>query len=58
MINFELDEEQKLIRETVVGFARDEIRPHAREADEKGTIPTALIHRGWELGLVQSMIPE
>ena len=29
MINFELDEEQKLIRETVIGFARDEIRPYA-----------------------------
>jgi alkylation response protein AidB-like acyl-CoA dehydrogenase len=37
MINFELDEDQQLIRDTVVSFARDEIRPHAREADEKGT---------------------
>ena len=58
MINFELDEEQKLIRDTVVGFARDEIRPHAREADEKGVIPASLVARGWELGLVQSIIPE
>jgi acyl-CoA dehydrogenase len=58
MINFELDEEQKLIRETVIAFARDEIRPRAREADEKGTVPASLIQRGWELGLVQSTIPE
>ena len=58
MINFELDEEQKLIRDTVVGFARDEIRPHAREADEKGVVPASLVQRGWELGLVQSIIPE
>ncbi len=58
MINFELDEEQSLIRETVVGFARDEVRPHAREADEKGVVPSALLQRGWELGLVQSVIPE
>lgn len=58
MINFELDEEQQLIRDTVVSFARDEIRPHAREADEKGHIPADLIQKGWELGLVQSIIPE
>ena len=58
MISFELDDEQKLIRETVVGFARDEVRPHAREADEKGIIPAPLVQKGWELGLVQSIIPE
>jgi len=58
MINFELDEDQQLIRDTVVSFARDEIRPHAREADEKGHVPSALVQHGWELGLVQSVIPE
>jgi alkylation response protein AidB-like acyl-CoA dehydrogenase len=58
MINFDLDEEQKLIRDTVIGFARDEIRPHAREADEKGVVPTSLVQQGWELGLVQGTIPE
>ena len=58
MIDFELDEEQQLIRDTVVSFARDEIRPHAREADERGTIPAGLLQKGWELGLVQSVIPE
>ncbi len=58
MIDFELDEEQQLIRDTVVSFARDEIRPHAREADETGVIPPALVKQGWELGLVQSIIPE
>lgn len=58
MINFELDEEQKLIRDTVVSFAREEVRPHAREADEHGAIPASLIQQGWELGLVQSIIPE
>jgi (2S)-methylsuccinyl-CoA dehydrogenase len=58
MIDFELDEEQQLIRDTVVSFARDEIRPQAREADESGVIPSALVQQGWELGLVQSTIPE
>jgi len=58
MINFELDEEQKLIRDTVVSFAREEVRPHAREADEHGAIPASLIQQGWEIGRVQSIIPE
>ncbi len=58
MIDFELDEDQQLIRDTVVSFARDEVRPHCREADEKGTVPSDLVQKGWELGLVQSVIPE
>jgi acyl-CoA dehydrogenase len=58
MISFELDEEQRLIRETVVSFARDEVRPQAREADEKGIISASLVQKGWELGLVQGVIPE
>ena len=58
MVNFELDEEQQLIRDTVASFARDEIRPRAREADEKGQIPADLIEKGWSLGLVQSIVPE
>jgi len=58
MINFELDEEQKLIRDTVIGFAQDEIRPHAREADEHGAVPASIVQQGWDLGLVQSIIPE
>ncbi len=58
MIDFELDEEQQLIRDTVVSFAHQEIRPHARAADESGVVPATLIQRGWELGLVQSIIPE
>jgi len=58
MVNFELDEEQQLIRDTVVTFAREEIRPLAREADETGHIPSELIQKGWNLGLVQNIIPE
>jgi len=58
MISFELDEEQQLIRDTVVSFAREEVRPRAREADEQGIVPAPLVQKGWELGLVQSIIPE
>ena len=58
MIDFELTEEQHMIRDTVGAFARDEIRPAARPADESGAIPPALIAKIWELGLVRGAIPE
>ena len=58
MIGFDLSEEQKMVRETIAAFATEEIRPAARTADETGSIPTALIQKGWELGLVRGAIPE
>jgi alkylation response protein AidB-like acyl-CoA dehydrogenase len=58
MIDFELSEEQQMIRDTVGAFALDEIRPAARPADESGNIPQALISKVAELGLVSGAIPE
>jgi acyl-CoA dehydrogenase len=58
MIDFELTEEQRMIRDTVGAFAREEIRPAARPADESGAIPPALVAKIWELGLVRGAIPE
>ncbi|HVM97843.1 MAG TPA: acyl-CoA dehydrogenase family protein [Candidatus Acidoferrales bacterium] len=58
MVSFQPNEEQQLMRDTVAAFARDQIRPLARECDEKGEIPGSLIQQGWDLGLVHSAIPE
>lgn len=58
MISFQPSEEQQLIRDTVADFAKEQIRPLAHEADEKGDIPSAVIQAGWDLGLVQSALPE
>ncbi len=58
MIDFEPTEEQALIRETVGEFARGEIRPRAREADEAGKIPSEVLSRAHELGLVANGLPE
>ncbi|HYA35002.1 MAG TPA: acyl-CoA dehydrogenase family protein [Candidatus Binataceae bacterium] len=57
MIDFELTEEQQMIRDTVGAFARDEIRPAARPADESGSIASELIEKISQLGLVRSAIP-
>src|SRR5712692_2803333 len=58
MIDFELSEEQQMIRDSVGAFAREEIRPAARPADETGAIPAALIGKAWQLGLVSGPVPE
>lgn len=58
MVSFDLSEEQQMMRESVGAFAREEIRPVAREADESGAIPAELVAKAWQLGLVQGPIPE
>jgi alkylation response protein AidB-like acyl-CoA dehydrogenase len=58
MVNFKPTDEQELIRETMANFARDMLRPRAREADEKNEMPEDVLRSGWELGIVQSSIPE
>ena len=58
MVNFKPTEEQELVQQTMASFAREVLRPAAREADEKSEVPDSVVQRGWELGLVQTSIPE
>lgn len=58
MIDFEPDEEQTLIVETVRQFAENEIRPQARDCDESGKLPEATLSQAHELGLVANALPE
>ncbi|TMA53276.1 MAG: acyl-CoA dehydrogenase [Deltaproteobacteria bacterium] len=58
MVSFKPTDEQELIRTTMADFAREILRPHAREADEANRVPDDVVTRGWELGIVQSTIPE
>ena len=58
MVSFRLSDEQEMMKETVARFAREEMRPVAREADETGSVAPALVEAGWRLALVQSHIPE
>lgn len=58
MLNFQPDNDQQLIRETVAQFAREQIRPVAHDADESGTVPDGLVQQAWNLGLIQGNLPE
>ena len=58
MYSFTPTEEQQMLLDAVKRFAEGDLRPAAREADEKATLPPELIEKGWELGVLQASIPE
>jgi alkylation response protein AidB-like acyl-CoA dehydrogenase len=57
-MNFELTEEHQMIRETVRDFAEREIRPVAKELDEKAEFSLELTAKMGELGLFGMYLPE
>lgn len=57
-MNFELSEEQQLIRQTVRDFAEREVKPKAQELDEKGEFSVELTKKMGELGLFGMYLPE
>ncbi|HYP49123.1 MAG TPA: acyl-CoA dehydrogenase family protein [Thermoleophilaceae bacterium] len=58
MVDFTLTDEQKDIRELAHDFAQKEIRAVASEFDRDSTFPREIINQAWELGLMNSHIPE
>jgi acyl-CoA dehydrogenase len=58
MVDFTLTDEQKALREMAHDFAVHEIRPKAWEYDREGTWPQEIMEKAWELGLMNSHVPE
>lgn len=58
MFSFQPTEEQQLIVTTVRDFAREQLRPHAQEANEQRTLPADVLASARELGLIPANIPE
>jgi acyl-CoA dehydrogenase len=58
MLSFELSEEQAMVKETIAGFATDQIEPVMREMDESGEMSPDLVKTGWELEIIASCVPE
>ncbi len=57
-MNFDLTEEQNMIRETVRDFAEREIKPVAHELDDKAEFSYDLTRKMGELGLFGMYLPE
>jgi acyl-CoA dehydrogenase len=58
VVDFTLTDEQKDIRQLAHDFAEKEIRPVAWELDKESTFPQQIIEKAWEVGLMNSHIPE
>jgi butyryl-CoA dehydrogenase len=57
-LNLELNEEQKLLQQTVREFAASEVRPLARELDDTCHFPRENFRKAAELGLTGVAFPE
>jgi len=57
-MNLALTDDQLLLQKSVREFAESEVRPLARENDEKGHFPRALFAKAAELGLTGVALPE
>jgi acyl-CoA dehydrogenase len=58
VVDFTLTDEQKDLRELAHNFAEREIRPVAWDYDRDGTWPEEIIEKSWEVGLMNTHIPE
>src|SRR6187455_942453 len=57
-MDFELTDEQRLLRDTVRDFAQNEIRPVAEELDRTKSFPYELVKKMGKLGLMGIPFPE
>ncbi|MCA9730000.1 MAG: acyl-CoA dehydrogenase family protein [Candidatus Eisenbacteria bacterium] len=57
-MDFELTDEQKELQRLAREFAQKEIAPQARHHDETGEFPREICRQAWELGLMNTHVPE
>jgi hypothetical protein len=57
-VNFEISDEQRLLRKTVRDFAEAEIKPYVRDWDEKQEFPREIFVKLGSLGLLAVVFPE
>lgn len=58
MLNFNLSEEQRLMKETAARFTSGAVADLAHEMDESRILRPELLQHLWELGIIQAGIPE
>ncbi|MBI5880232.1 MAG: acyl-CoA dehydrogenase family protein [Chloroflexi bacterium] len=58
MVDFNLTDEQRALRDLAHEFARDQIRPVAWAHDRSGEFPRAVVNKAHALGLMNLTVPE
>ena len=57
-MDFELSDEQRLLRDTIRSFVDEQIRPVAREMESSGQYPDEIVATMREMGLFGLLVPE
>ncbi|HEX9272080.1 MAG TPA: acyl-CoA dehydrogenase [Candidatus Binatia bacterium] len=57
-MDFELTEEQLLVKEMAASFAEKEVKPLASRMDREAAYPAELVHRLGEMGFLGMLVPE
>lgn len=57
-MNFELTEEQALVKEMIREFAKNEVEPVAKSLEEKSEFPQEIINKLAELGILGMSVPQ
>ena len=55
---FDITDEQRQFQNLARDFARDEMMPLAAQYDKSGEFPQDIFQKAWELGLVNTHIPQ
>ena len=58
MLDFRLDEEQRMLTDAIGRYANERMRKVFRDAEEDGRIPNEVVQAGWELGILPTGLPE
>ncbi len=58
MYGFTPTDEQKMLIDTVVRYAKNDLRAAGHDAEEGKALPQKLVSKGWEVGVLQASIPE
>lgn len=58
MYGFTPTDEQKMLIDTVVRYAKNDLRTAGHAAEESKALPKKLVSKGWELGVLQASVPE
>merc|ERR1740138_1569285 len=57
-VSFELTEDQRFFQNTARQFVQEEVIPVAAHHDQTGEFPQEAFAKAWELGLVNTHVPE
>ncbi len=57
-MNFELTEEQRLVKEMIREFAKNEVEPRAKSLEEKSEFPEEIMNKLADLGILGMSVPQ